>query len=236
MLEHRLRIPLRTELVQQARRPLHVGEQERHGTGREIAWHAVSSSAEAHPASTRTPHRLRVWTTPAGTDGGADPRAGRAPSRARRDPSSTVDASSAAAARAAPTSSQSHLAHGIRLSGAAPESNRPSRGLHGRTGFKDTRGTQAAPCRGFVEKLPMRAGVRASAARLVRVSRPENQARPIPDASFLRSLCPLATHDLLHRCPRREGDVSRGERALSLRRGGLPGATVAPRNWRKIGS
>ncbi len=33
--------------------------------------------------------------------------------------------------------SRFHSPHGIRLSGAAPESNRPSRGLHGRTGFEE---------------------------------------------------------------------------------------------------
>jgi hypothetical protein len=33
--------------------------------------------------------------------------------------------------------SQTRVASGFRLNGAAPESNRPSRGLHDRTGFED---------------------------------------------------------------------------------------------------
>src|SRR5205085_6556438 len=55
MLRQRLRVRLRPELVQQARRTLDVSEQEGHGRARELAWHARMIAARGSLVHSQLP-------------------------------------------------------------------------------------------------------------------------------------------------------------------------------------
>jgi hypothetical protein len=53
MLGERVRVRLRTELVEELRRALNVGEEERDGPGRKVVAHGARSSARREVASSR---------------------------------------------------------------------------------------------------------------------------------------------------------------------------------------